>query len=1184
MHTVASPSLNDRISQLVAREWRGEKRISGLQGSAKAYAVFLAARRLDCPMVVLTPTVKEAERLFADLSFFFGEEAGAGGLERRLHLFPSWDILPLENLSPNPDHMAARMEGLHRLARQSAPLLVTTPAAVMQRVAPRDAFRSSRFVEGQEVDRERLLRQLTDLGFGRAPLVEERGDFSVRGGIVDLFPPACERPVRMEFCEDRIDSIREFDPRTQRSRSSRGEFLLLPIREFVSGPQTRRDTLFRLEDRADELGFTRKDKRALLESVRQGVRFAGMEFLVPYFHDDPLPSLLAYLPRQGVLWWDQPARVEEELDRFEKLVAQRAAKALEEGRFHPGVEALYLDPQGWRREAGAFRQIHSESLDVLPSPEDQSSTLSVRSYANGDLHGELTRQHGTEPSLAPLVERLGRWRSRRVVFVAAHPGDAQRLQQLLAYYEVDLPVSEGPFREAAGNGPEIVLGGLTQGVRLPDEGLVLITLDEIWGRRKRDPAGRKRETPGHFITSLGELRQDDVVVHLDEGIGIYRGLKFLKVAGAEGEFLHLEYQGGDRLYLPIDRINLVQKFIGADGAAPALDRLGGTSWLRLKARTRQSIMAMAKELLRVHAARELHEGHVFPPPDHAYREFEAAFEYDETPDQEQAIADTLKDMTGNKPMDRLICGDVGYGKTEVAMRAAFMAVMDGRQVAVLAPTTILAQQHLETFRNRFDAYPVRVESLSRFVSGKSVQQSLRDLAAGLIDVVIGTHRLLQADVAFKNLGLVVVDEEHRFGVSHKEKLKKLRYTVDVMSLTATPIPRTLHMSLVGIRDLSVIETPPPNRLAVRTYVTRYDEGVIRDAILREINREGQVFFLHNRVESIQRMGEKIMDLAPEARVAVAHGQMTTPELRKNMALFQENEAQVLVCSAIIESGLDYPNANTILINRADRFGLAQLYQLRGRVGRSSRRAYAYLLLPKSGTVTRDAEKRLRALQELDELGSGFKLALQDLEIRGAGNLLGREQSGQIAAVGFELYTQMMEETIHELKGEAPRVTVEPEIRLGVPAYFPDDYIPSANQRLLFYKRLANLEEPAQLGEIRDEIRDRYGNYPQAVENLFRVMELRRALMDALATQAVYQGGRLSLSFHAASTVDVDRLLELAASDPRGFQLSPEGRFSYTPSRTDWPAVIDEACDLLRVLCQGCRLSGQETLNDHPRSS
>ncbi|HSQ13982.1 MAG TPA: transcription-repair coupling factor, partial [Candidatus Deferrimicrobium sp.] len=555
-----------------------------------------------------------------------------------------------------------------------------------------------------------------------------------------------------------------------------------------------------------------------------------------------------------------------------------------------------------------------------------------------------------------------------------------------------------------------------QSFRLPETHLIFLTFDEIFGTRKRQPAPSKSH-PSHFLTSLSELKQDDFVVHLDHGIGVYRGLKFLKVAGVEGEFLHLEYAGGDRMYLPVDRINIVQKYIGGDGAQPALDRLGGTAWEKVKAKARKSILAMAEELVQLYALREARAGTAFAPPDNLYKEFEAAFEYEETPDQQRAIDDTLDSMQSKKPMDRLICGDVGYGKTEVAMRAAFLAVEGGKQVALLAPTTILAQQHLQTFRHRFRNHPVRVEMVSRFLTAKEIAQVLQDTAQGKVDVVIGTHRLLQKDVEFKDLGLVIVDEEHRFGVVHKERLKKLRQTVDVLSLTATPIPRTLHMSLVGIRDLSIIETPPVDRLAIQTYVTRYDERLIHDTILRELERGGQVFFLHNRVETIDRLALKIADLVPEAKVAVAHGQMRPKVLEKVMLDFLENRTQVLVCSAIIESGLDFPNANTIIINRADKFGLAQLYQLRGRVGRSHRHAFAYLLIPGEKAITPDAERRLRALQEIDGLGGGFKLALHDLEIRGAGNLLGDQQSGQITAVGFELYTEMMEKAIQELKGE-----------------------------------------------------------------------------------------------------------------------------------------------------------------------
>jgi transcription-repair coupling factor (superfamily II helicase) len=519
-------------------------------------------------------------------------------------------------------------------------------------------------------------------------------------------------------------------------------------------------------------------------------------------------------------------------------------------------------------------------------------------------------------------------------------------------------------------------------------------------------------------------------------------------------------------------------------------------------------------------------------------------------------------MGARKPMDRLICGDVGYGKTEVALRAAFVAVMSGKQVAVLAPTTILVQQHLQTFRRRFRNYPIRVETLSRFQTSQQTRQVVQDIDKGLVDVVIGTHRLLQKDIVFRDLGLVVIDEEHRFGVAQKERLKKLRYMVDVMSLTATPIPRTLHMSLIGIRDLSVIETPPLDRLAIRTYVCRYEESVIRDAVLRELERGGQVFFLHNRVETIERMALKIAELVPEAKVALAHGQMHPRELEKVMLDFMENRAQVLVCSAIIESGLDYTNANTIIINRADKFGLAQLYQLRGRVGRSHRRAYAYLLIPGEKMITRDAERRLKALQQVDDLGGGFKLAVEDLEIRGAGNLLGRQQSGQIAAVGFELYTEMMQNAVSELKGQPVKPEVEPEIRLGIPAYFPDDYVPDANQRLLFYKRLASIRDSTELEEVKEEMRDRYGTFPPVVENLFSVMDLRRTLKDYLVEQISYNDGRVSLLFHRESPIKVQRLVALVKNGG-GLRLSPEGRVSFSPKSEAWDEVIPEVIQFLQ---------------------
>ncbi|MEE9145425.1 MAG: transcription-repair coupling factor, partial [Candidatus Binatia bacterium] len=870
-----------------------------------------------------------------------------------------------------------------------------------------------------------------------------------------------------------------------------------------------------------------------------------------------------------LVWLDQAAQVGVEVERFEHLAREMETKVKEEGRLMPSVEGLYLEEAEWQECLSSFPQVHGETLDVI-SPEGESvdSIVSVRSYLNTEIHQEISSPQGKEPSLAPFVERLRGWKGDRIIFVAPTKGDATRLRELLAHYRVDLPFVDSSFphlfiREELLSA--VLVGELTQGFRLPEDRLILITSDEIFGTKRIQRGSTKKSHPSHFITSLSELKQDDYVVHLDHGIGVYRGLKFIKVAGAEGEFLHLEYEGKDRLYLPVDRINLVQKYLGGDGAHPSLDRLGGTSWEKVKTKTRKSILAMAQELLKVSAAREVHGGHNFSPPDQLYREFEASFEFEETQDQQQAIEDTLADMQKNKPMDRLICGDVGYGKTEVALRAAFLSVMDGKQVAVLAPTTILAQQHLQTFRHRFRNYPVKVEMLSRFLTTGESQRVLQELAKGLVDVVVGTHRLLQKNVQFKELGLVVVDEEHRFGVSHKERLKRLRHQVDVMSLTATPIPRTLHMSLVGLRDLSIIETPPLDRLAIHTYIAKYDERVIRDAVLREIQRGGQIFFLHNRVETISRIAQKLADLVPEARIAVAHGQMRPRELEKIMLDFSEERTQLLVCSAIIESGLDFPNANTIIINRADRFGLAQLYQLRGRVGRSHRRAYAYLLIPGEKIMTRDAEKRLRALQELDELGGGFKLALHDLEIRGAGNLLGQQQSGQITAVGFELYTEMMKKAVMELQGEAIKPEVEPEIRLGIPAHIPKDYIPDTNQRLLFYKRLASLGDIEELEGLKEELKDRYGPFFPEVENLFLVMYLRRVLKDYLVEQISYNDGKVSLLFHPQSPVDTDRLLDLIKKDTGLYRFSPEGRLSFTPRSQDWEEIIPEVIQFLQAI-------------------
>jgi len=1179
---MSDPSLNDRLGRFLDGAWQGAKRVQGIQGGARAYVLSLVAARSRRPMLVVAATPREAENLYDDLTFFLGEERALAPLRRRLHLLPSWEVLPFEKLSPHPENVAARLEGLYKLVEEPAPILIATPAALLQKMIPRDALKRSYLylVAGQTLMRETLLEHLVQWGYQNMPLVEERGDFSARGGIVDLFSPGYARPLRLEFDGDRLESIREFSPASQRSERPQEDLLLLPMKEFSLRRSGMDDILRKLDQLAADLEMDRREKKSLIESLREGIPFPGMEFLVPYFYPE-LVSLFAYLPQDALVWLDGADRVEAEAEKFARLAWERHEKAKEERRLVPFLEAIYLNEHEWRAELAPFAQVHGESLSILASSERaQESTLTVESFLTSDVRHE-THLQGRDPSLAPLVERLRGWEGERVLFVAPTRGDATRLRELLAHYDLEIPVLDQPAPLLLSR-PElkrgVMRGHLSRGFRLPEARLVLVTFDEIFGTRKIQPPAPAKSHPSHFLTSLSELKQDDYVVHLDHGIGVYRGLKFLQVAGVEGEFLHLEYEAGDRLYLPVDRINVVQKYIGGDDAKPALDRLGGNAWERVKAKSRKAIFAMAEELVQLYALREARAGIACAPPDALYQEFEAAFEFEETVDQQRAIDEALADMQKTKPMDRLVCGDVGYGKTEVAMRAAFLAVEGGRQVALLAPTTILAQQHLQTFRRRFRNHPVRVEMISRFLTTKEIQQVLDGLSKGVVDIVIGTHRLLQKDVEFKNLGLVVIDEEHRFGVVHKERLKKLRQLVDVVSLTATPIPRTLHMSLVGIRDLSIIETPPLDRLAIQTYVTRYDERVIRDAILREVGRGGQVFFLHNRVETIDRLALKLADLVPEAKMAVAHGQMRPKDLEKVMLDFLDNKTQVLVCSAIIESGLDFPNANTIIINRADRFGLAQLYQLRGRVGRSHRHAYAYLLIPGEQAITPDAERRLRALQELDGLGGGFKLALHDLEIRGAGNLLGEQQSGQIAAIGFELYTEMMEHAVRELKGEAVAPEVEPEIRLGIPAYFPDDYIPDANQRLFFYKRLASLAKPEESDEIKAEIKDRFGPYGQMVENLFLVMELRRVLKSFLVQQISASDGRVYLLFHAESPVKVEKLLELIKTQKNRFRLSPDGRLSFTPAHQDWEAMVGEVVELLHSIHE---IPAQENVSPAP---
>ncbi|MFN2375783.1 MAG: transcription-repair coupling factor, partial [Candidatus Binatia bacterium] len=776
-----------------------------------------------------------------------------------------------------------------------------------------------------------------------------------------------------------------------------------------------------------------------------------------------------------------------------------------------------------------------------------------------------------ESGFAPVVDALAGARNdgNRVILLASDPTQLGRIEHLLTLSGVERIVKGQTFAKAmVGHAGSIWLveGHLHEGFTLGADHLLVVSDEEMFGERRSRPR-RRRAGRARMLSALAELRPDDYVVHVDHGVGHYRGLRHMKAAGMEGDFLHIEYAGGDRYYLPVDRINLVEKYTGASGAVPTLDKIGGASWERTKRRARDSILEMARELLDLEAFRQVSKREPWATPGADFEEFEARFPFEETEGQLGAIRDILADLARDRPMDRVVCGDVGYGKTEVAVRAAYLAAMAGKQVAVLVPTTVLARQHHETLKKRFEGYPLKVAMLSRFHGKAENAELAKGLADGSVDVVVGTHRMLQADVEFGRLGLLVIDEEHRFGVKAKEHLKKLRREIDVLTMTATPIPRTLQLSLSGVRDLSLIETPPVDRLAIRTYVARHDDGLIQQAIRREIGRGGQVFYVHNRVSSIEATAHRLGELVPGARFGIGHGQMDEDDLEKVMVDFFEHRLDVLVCTSIIESGLDIPNANTILVDRADTFGLAQLYQIRGRVGRSHRRAYAYLLVP-GERMSEDARKRLAVLQDLDDLGAGFRLAAHDLEIRGAGNLLGKAQSGHIGAVGFDMFLRMMEEATQEVRGLVPTAQVEPEIELGAEAFLPDWYVTDIGERLLLYKRLAGAPDAGSVDSLKDELEDRFGSLPKEARSFVRIMRLRPALKRLLVVSLKASDNVVALRLDSRSPVAAELLMAMATKQPKRYRLRPEGVLMMTLAPGGWDNLVDEIEKLLERIEKG----------------
>lgn len=1131
--------------------------LTGLKGSSPAYILSLLLNRAEGPLFVVTPDAERAEELCNELRFFAGRSDAA-------LYFPPWDTTPFEQASPHPDTTGQRLNALFKLMDGKALAVVVPVAPLMQKVLPRKALgeTSQYLVAGEEVEREILLRKLLNLGYSAAPLVEDRSTFSIRGGIVDIFPPNLDAPVRVEFFGDFIDTIRSFDPLSQRSLAPLEELVLLPGREVILSEETLKAFAPRLKQRCDDLDIPPSSRRELLEQLQNSIYPQGVEYLQPLIHPG-METLFHYAPDAPIAIID-PAAVEEEMERFAAEIDAGAAKAQERDSITCAREELFLSMQ---EISDLMTQRARISIPELDIDGEGGAAFPFRSEGNADLRIDISAD--SEGVLKPLVDKVSAWLgdNSRVIFTCRQQGQIQRLYDLLSHYPLPLRISDSTFPLEAQRDDKkalIIRGDISQGFRLPEDGLAVIAEEEIFGRRvKRRGISEARKK--QILTSLAELKLGDYMVHLDFGVCLYRGLQHLTFGGTEGDFLLLEYAGGDKLYLPVDRINLVQRYVGAEGIEPHLDRLGGAGWEKAKAKAKAAIEEMAEELLKIYAERQMHEGIAFSPPDDIYSEFEASFKFEETPDQMSAIQEVLRDMENKRPMDRLVCGDVGYGKTEVALRAAFKAAMDGKQVAVLVPTTVLAQQHLETFRERLAPYPVKVEMVSRFRSPKEQRAILEEVKKGGVDIIIGTHRLLQKDVEFRDLGLVIIDEEQRFGVAHKERLKRFRTVVDVLTLTATPIPRTLYMSIMGIRDLSIIDTPPVDRLAIKTFVSRFSDEVIREAIMREMRRGGQIFFVHNRVQSIGAMAEHLQRIAPEAGIAVAHGQMDEKELERVMLGFMHGEFNVLLCTAIIESGLDIPRANTIIINRADTFGLAQLYQLRGRVGRSSQRAFAYFLIPGEGAISSDARQRLKVLQELTELGAGFRIATHDMEIRGGGDLLGSKQSGQIAEIGFELYTELLEETISKLKGEERAERIEPEINLHIPAFVPEDYVKDPNQRLVIYKKLTQAAGDEDVAEVMDELVDRFGKLPLTVEYLLEIMRIRLRMKALLAKELEFDGKRLVIAFHERTPVSPDTIIGLIRNSPKKYRFTPDFRLMSELTDTSFEGILAGARNLLKTV-------------------
>jgi transcription-repair coupling factor (superfamily II helicase) len=1109
----------------------------GLHGCSASLAIANAAREYQGLILIVTPDMQSATRLESELRFFLSD----GNVP--VVNFPDWETLPYDLFSPLPELISQRLLTLQRLPSMTQGLLVTPVSTLMQRLAPQSFLDANALVikTGQQLNIEETRQRLEHSGYQCVPQVFSHGEFAVRGSLIDIYPMGSQTPYRIDLFDDEIDTIRTFDPETQRSFDKIEAIEMLPAREFPldeSGiQQFRRNYRIRFEGDLQQ--------SLIYQDVSEGRIPSGLEYYLPLFFEQTA-TLFDYLPKRRLLiQWEE---IRGQAEAFFNEVTNR----YEERRYD--IERPILPPQHlYLRDDELAAELKQGQLITLSHTAQPTRGKGYAELIN--YHTQLPppvafQARSKEPAAA--LKRFLQDQGKRSLFIAEGAGRREMLLGTLRDLGIYAKPVDG-WRSFLESKLEtgLCVAPLEQGLWLETSGLAIITETQLYGERVRQERRRRKvsQDPNQIVRNLTELHVGAPVVHEDHGVGRYRGLQTLEVGGQTTEFLTLEYARGDKLYVPVSSLHLISRYAGASPEHAPMHRLGGDQWEKTKRKAAKQIRDVAAELLEIYARRAARQGIAFPEPDAEYQTFAASFEFEETPDQHQTITAVIEDMASPQPMDRVVCGDVGFGKTEVAMRAAFLATQGNKQVAILVPTTLLAQQHYQNFSDRFADWPVKVENLSRFRTGKQQQTVLDGLKNGTVDIVVGTHKLLSEGIEFRNLGLVIVDEEHRFGVRHKEKLKALRSEVDLLTLTATPIPRTLNMAMSGMRDLSIIATPPALRHPVKTFVSQWSDSLITEACQRELKRGGQIYFLHNEISTIENIAEQLEGLLPGIRLQVAHGQMRERQLEGIMRDFYHQRFNLLVCTTIVESGIDIPTANTIIINRADKLGLAQLHQIRGRVGRSHHRAYAYLLTPPPKNLTLDAKKRLEAIESLEDLGAGFTLATHDLEIRGAGELLGDEQSGQIQEIGFALYTELLERAVDALKsGRQPELDRPldhgAEIELDIPALLPEDYLPDVHSRLVLYKRIASAQDKDELRDLQVEMIDRFGLLPDATKNLFAITELklRAHPLGIRKIEAGQKGARLL--FEEQPKFDPGTLIRLIQQKPHTYRLEGNDKLRY----------------------------------------